>query len=164
MKIPGKRASKAFSLIEVVVAVGIFALTIVGVIGLISPTNKAVADVADNDSASRAISAIQAGLQQAGFATIKSYLDNNDSQYGAFYASKSGDKVGTSEVFNDDSEKFFEFSLTRNNDLSPATNDETSGFLVFTINIRWPAYLPNGVKFETDEQKSLLVVPAAITR
>lgn len=167
------RNKKAFSLVEVVVAVGIFALSIVGVIGLLSPTNKAVADVSDSDAASRAISAIQSGLQRSGFATVAARLDGTY----AFCASKSGDKVGLrndTTVFPDPSEKFFEFALIRNETLSPSGNDNTAGFLAFTISLRWPAFLANGTelgggltgaaKDAVDAQKSVLIIPAAITR
>jgi len=58
-----KRRSKGFSLVEVVVAVGIFAISIVAVIGLLGPTNKSVADVRDTDDATRVVNAIQAQLQ-----------------------------------------------------------------------------------------------------
>jgi len=159
---------KAFSLVEVVVAVGIFALAIVGVIGLLSPTNKAVADVADSDSASRAISSIQAGLQQAGFAAVQATLTTGAAAPSyVFSASKGGDKVGLKTdnvIFSANSEKFFEFALIRNDTLSPVGNDPTAGFLAFTISLRWPAFLPNGVEFTANEQKSVLIVPAAITR
>jgi uncharacterized protein (TIGR02598 family) len=156
---------KAFSLVEVVVAVGIFALAIVGVIGLLSPTNKAVADVADGDSASRAISAIQSGLQAVGFDQVsQALLDPSAAPEYRFFASRSGDKVGLDgDVPN--TEKFFEFALIRNTTLSPSlASDSTSGYLAFTISLRWPAYLPNGVQFTADAQKSVLIVPAAITR
>jgi type II secretory pathway pseudopilin PulG len=171
----------AFSLVEVVVAVGIFALAIVGVIGLLSPTNKAISDVSDSDMASRAVGAIQAGLQQLaqtppnGFTDITSkFSASATSPTYSFYVSKNGDKIGTSATTQSDfpnSERFFEFALIRNGDspavgngLSPAANDATAGFLAFTISLRWPAYLPNGTQFTANEQKSVLVVPAAVTR
>jgi type II secretory pathway pseudopilin PulG len=70
MKTFSLNSRRAFSLVEVVVAVGIFALAIVGVIGLLSPTTKAVSDVSDNDAATRVVAAVQQGIQQiarAGF-------------------------------------------------------------------------------------------------
>ena len=81
------RVAKAFSLVEVVVAVGIFALAIVGVIGLLSPTTKAVADVADSDAASRVVGIVQNELQalaskaggwDAFTKTSNSYLRDSD--------------------------------------------------------------------------------------
>lgn len=164
---------KAFSLVEVVVAVGIFALAIVGVIGLLSPTNKAVADVADSDAASRAISAIQSGLQQAGFAAVKSNFSTDPANPNYKFAStKSGDKVGLKlgelgTPFTTSGEQFFEFALIRNETLSPSspsTADDSAGFLAFTISLRWPAFLPNGTPFTANEQKSVMIVPGAVTR
>lgn len=160
---------KAFSLVEVVVAVGIFALAIVGVIGLLTPTNKAIADVTESDAASRAISAIQSGLQQTaresstGFTDVINSLSTSSSPQYIYFASKSGDKVGkTAAVPN--AEKFFEFALIRNDTLSPLANDTSAGYLAFTISLRWPAYLPNGAQFTVNSQKSVLIIPAAITR
>ena len=157
-----------FSLVEVVVAVGIFALAIVGVIGLLGPTSKSITDVADNDSATRVISAIQSGLQKAGFTSVRNRLDGT-----IFYASKDGSKVavGTDAVWTTDrSEKFFEFTLVRNETLSPsspATADDSAGYLAFTIVLKWPAFAPSADGVGTavlDTQKSVMVVPAAITR
>lgn len=59
-----KSLKSAFSLVEVVIAVGIFAISIVAVIGLLGPTNKSVADVRDTDDATRVVGALQAELQR----------------------------------------------------------------------------------------------------
>ena len=69
--------NKAFSLVEVVVAVGIFAISIVGVIGLLAPTSKSINDVRDADDATRVVGAIQEQLQtlaltSAGWAQLTS--------------------------------------------------------------------------------------------
>ncbi|MDF3056790.1 MAG: hypothetical protein K0R17_1005 [Rariglobus sp.] len=175
VKADGARAG--FSLVEVVVAVGIFALAIVGVIGLLVPTSKNIADVADSDAASRVISAIQSGLQKSGgYAGVQAALNAPNT---IFYASKDGSKVGVSTdpmwTTGQNQERFFEFKLVRNGDtpavgdgLSPAANDNTAGFLAFTIVLKWPAFAPTadgltGTAVE-DSQKSVMVVPAAITR
>ncbi len=52
MKAPASKFH-GFSLIEVVVAVGIFAIAIVGVIGLLAPTAKSIGDVTDTAAATR---------------------------------------------------------------------------------------------------------------
>lgn len=169
--------SRGFSLVEVVVAVGIFALAIVGVIGLLAPTSKNIANVADADSASRAIAAIQSGLQGAGYNAVKTALNAPTTQ---FYATKDGAKVGVSTnstlwTTGQNQEKFFEFKLVRNGDLpatgnglSPQANDDTAGFLAFTIVLKWPAYAPTADGLTgtlvDDVQKSVMIVPAAITR
>ncbi|MFA6961876.1 MAG: type II secretion system protein [Opitutaceae bacterium] len=166
--------SKAgFSLVEVVVAIGIFALAIVGVIGLLSPTTKNVADVADSDSATRAISAIQAALQESvsssstGFTDLAGVLQTPSS--GAlptynFYSARDGHLVGKAGDFTSDADKFFEFALLRNTTLSNSGNDGTAGYLAFTISLRWPAYLANGTQVTDVSQKSTMIVSAAVTR
>ena len=53
MKAPASKKNYGFSLIEVVVAVGIFAIAIVGVIGLLAPTAKSIGDVTDTAAATR---------------------------------------------------------------------------------------------------------------
>ena len=159
-----------FSLIEVVVAVGIFAVGIVGVIGLFAPTTKNVAGVADADSSTRVVTAIQSYLKEVA-STSTGFSTTLPDKFGAgyvFYATKGGDKIiykndtGASTTIPD-KDRFFEFSLTRNTDLSPVSGDTTAGFLAFTISLRWPAYDGLGVAL-ADNQKSTLIVPAAITR
>jgi len=156
--------NRGFSLVEVVVAVGIFSLAIVGVIGLLGPTSKSVAEVSDSDAATRVIAAIQSSLQQEGIDTVKGQLGGGY----VYYATRSGDKIGRSTDTTDSApsplaQRFFEFSLTRNTDLSPAGNDSSAGYLAFTLSLRWPAYMPNGTK-AADAAKSSMIVPMAITR
>jgi type II secretory pathway pseudopilin PulG len=57
----------AFSLIEVVAAVGIFAIGMVGVIGLLAPVTKSIAGVADAEAAARVADAVRARIQALGF-------------------------------------------------------------------------------------------------
>jgi uncharacterized protein (TIGR02598 family) len=168
VRLKSRRTAPGFSLVEVVVAVGIFALAIVGVIGLLVPTSKNISDVADSDSATRVITAIQSGLQKSGFTSVKNNLGQ------VFYATKDGSKVGPGSdltIWNaGDQEKFFEFRLVRNETLSPSnppTADDSAGYLAFTIVLKWPAFAPNATGTGTevlDAQKSVMVVPAAITR
>jgi prepilin-type N-terminal cleavage/methylation domain-containing protein len=79
------RSSKpnAFTLLEVVVAVGIFAIGMVAVIGLFTPVAKSVSDHADAEAATRVTDLLNAQLQaqeavdaQAGtpFATVTQLL------------------------------------------------------------------------------------------
>jgi uncharacterized protein (TIGR02598 family) len=181
--------SSAFSLVEVVVAVGIFAISIVAVIGLLGPTNKSVAEVRDSDDATRVVSAIQAELQNisissTGFTNVGSYLqatapvDPADgvaytTSYKAytFYASRDASKIALGNdtrvppIFPDNKQKYFEIVLIRNTTLSPSTTtDQTSGFIAYTMRLRWPAYNPDGSEFTGHTQKNVLLVPGAVHR
>lgn len=201
MTIFSVNSRRAFSLVEVVVAVGIFALAIVGVIGLLSPTTKAVGDVADSDAASRVVSIVQAELQalastSAGWTSfttggnsilrtstdVATFDANTNPAYASlpyvFFSSKDGSIVGPysstrwdgGTQADEDGRKFFEIILIRNWDSSSSTglsnpaNDATAGYLAYTIRLRWPAYLPNGVRATDNTQKNVLIVPAAVTR
>jgi Tfp pilus assembly protein PilV len=158
-----KRKS-GFSLVEVVVSVGIFAVAIVGIIGLFAPTTKNVAAVADSDGSTRAVAAIQSYLKEQGFTGTKSIVDAGTK----YYANKGANVIGNATLVTfPNNDKFFEFTLTRNTDLSKPADDDTAGFLAFTINLKWPAYTPtaDGVGVAVaDNQKSSLIVPAAVTR
>ncbi len=172
------RKITGFSLVEVVVSVGIFAVAIVGIIGLFAPTTKNVAAVGDSDGSTRAVAAIQSYLKESaststGFTDLQKALGDDSSTTGTgyiYYVTKEGSKVvninsdTNAAIIIPDKDRFFEFSLVRNATLSPVADKDTAGFLAFTINLRWPAYLPNGVQVTDNSQKSSLIVPAAVTR
>jgi uncharacterized protein (TIGR02598 family) len=180
---------KAFSLVEVVVAVGVFAIAIVSVIGIIAGIGRSVSEVSDADKAARLVGVIQARLQASPFSVIAgslkaastvssegaSYDPSTDTR--VFFASEDGAIVapyadtatwGQNGTLTTpaarDALKYFELTLIRNETLSPAGNDNTAGFLAFNIRVRWPAYLPNGVRVTDHTQKEVLIIPAAITR
>ena len=159
-----KKRKSGFSLVEVVVSVGIFAVAIVGIIGLFAPTTKNVAAVADSDASTRAVAAIQSYLKEQGFTGTQTIVDAGTK----YYANKGANVIGISSLAAlPNNDKFFEFTLTRNTDLSPSSTDATAGFLAFTINLKWPAYTPtaDGVGAAVaDSQKSTLIIPAAVTR
>ncbi len=188
-----KLLRSGFSLVEVVVAVGIFAIAIVAVIGMLAPLGKSVGNVRDGDDASRVAAVIQSGLQAqvaslrasfpANYWDVKfaEYIDATNGMINGdkLYASRDGSKIGlgnstatwdtngTAGIQADEnSQKFFEIILQRNTTLSPKANDATVGFLAFTIELRWPGYSGDGVALTGDarQQQSQLLLPAAVTR
>lgn len=180
---------KAFSLVEVVVAVGIFAIAILSVIGVLTGVGRSVGEVVDTDKASRLVGVVQARLQASSFSTIVASLKTDATVAGeatgydpsadtrVFFANEDGSIVApynatsaweqndpTPTITERDALKFFELTLIRNPNLSPANNDGSAGFLAFTIRIRWPAFLPNGTRVTDHTQKEVLMIPAVITR
>lgn len=196
-----RKPRRAFSLVEVVIAVGIFALAVAAIVGILAAIGKGVSDVQESENASRLVTVVQSRLQAVPFATIGSALrtnaqvgtydnsTNNNSTYNpasdntfVFFVSVDGSivapypssgnegnvnndpwtlgKSGTSKEERD-AIKFFELVLIRNDDLSP---DNNGGFLAFTIRVRWPAFLGNGVRVTDNSQKNVLLVPAAVPR
>ena len=147
------RAARAFSLIEVVVAVGVFALGMVAVVGLFAPVARSVGSTADADAAARVADAVRAKLQSMPFATVAGLLKQStgssheitladarvdydltrDPQL--LFASRDGSKVGAySDAIwvngltrrNWDGEKFFEIALIRNETVAPKAGTVSS--------------------------------------
>lgn len=175
------RVRRAFSLVEVVVAVGIFAIAIAATIGLVATVTQSVTEVSEADDASRVATRLQTGLQeelarwqrsvanggenlssQAAFNRLGTYLDGGSGPQGALYASRDGSKIAPANapIWTSDSEKFFAISLSRLNDITP---NNLGAVLAFTINLSWPAYLPDGTRASGAQQGSL-IIPAAVTR
>lgn len=167
------RCHRAFSLLEVVAAVGIFAIGMVAVIGLFAPVAKSVGDTADAEAAANVADLLRGKLQALGVpavtlllksATAKSHeLVDADakSDYDIrtdlrlLFASRDGTKIGSyaDPVWIDpatrqpsDVEKFFEIALVRNETLSPVAADTAAApplVLAYTARIRWPAFVPD---------------------
>lgn len=173
---------RAFSLVEVVVAVGVFAAVVVVVVGMLGPLSRSVTDVGEVDDASRLAATLQEGLQaearRVGWTTFAGYLNGGTT----LYANREGTRVGPGNVVaiwdvdnsgavttTDDGYKFFSITLNRNTALSPnavPNLDADAGYLAFTIRLAWPAYRPDGTQVQNDglTQQSILILPAAVVR
>jgi type II secretory pathway pseudopilin PulG len=143
------RAARAFSLIEVVAAVGIFAIGMVAVIGLFTPIAKSVGSLKDAEAATNVAALLATHLQGQTISKVGKLLkvkgpsglthqltdiDNAPNSAAAdprgdpavtqlLFASRDGAKIGDyrSAVWSttNDAEKFFEIALIRNEALSP---------------------------------------------
>jgi prepilin-type N-terminal cleavage/methylation domain-containing protein len=179
--LPNKRNSfpRGFSLVEVVVAVGIFAIAVVSVIGLLGPINQSVAAVSESDDATRIVAAVQRELQRLG---PQYMFTATDKKTLTLYANRTGDKIllandpkwgkdraGNSLTLTNDEldrQKFFEVNVTQNELSEFYTKD--SAFYAMNIEVRWPGYLtyntPTSSLPEAKAQQSVLIYPLAITR
>jgi type II secretory pathway pseudopilin PulG len=68
------RRCRAFSLIEVVVAVGLFTFAIVAVLGLLGPTNRQVSSTLDAQVAARLAENVNAQLTAAGYVAVRAFI------------------------------------------------------------------------------------------
>jgi prepilin-type N-terminal cleavage/methylation domain-containing protein len=148
---PGRRPSRAFSLIEVVVALGVFSVAIVVVVGLLKPTVSAVQNVVDSQAAGRLADSIQEKLATYGYTalTIGDPTTNNQpllitssanmdtsvalNDPRLLYADRTGDVVGMATgpdaglwlalnpTAPNDS-MYYEIMLVRNSTFSPPSN------------------------------------------
>lgn len=148
---------KAFSLLEVVVAIGVFALGIVVVIGLLAPIGRAVANNSDAEAASNVADLLKSELMRRvrgadSFAPVTLLFKSadawsretdsniqNDPQ--TLFADRAGTTIGSydSPVWDaPEVARFYEITVVRNSSLSPAANDETAVMLAYTARLRWP--------------------------
>ena len=144
------RLRRAFSLIEVVVAVGIFALGLVAVLGIFAPITKSIATVSESESAARVADSVLARLRAIPFDTAARFVQDattvqkNDASgaynpndgaknpfviFGkrdgeaGFYDSDTAQKKWRDSLGNTiaDADKYFEIELIRNDTLSTKT-------------------------------------------
>jgi prepilin-type N-terminal cleavage/methylation domain-containing protein len=139
-----RRARRAFSLLEVVAAVGIFSIAMVAIIGMFAPVARSVSGVGDAEAAANVGNVLTSKLQSLTIAGVAPLLktssganrhqltdvDNNPNSAAAdprtdkqlLFASRDGTKIGS---YNDaiwarsDVDKFFEIALIRNETLLP---------------------------------------------
>jgi type II secretory pathway pseudopilin PulG len=156
---------RAFSLIEVVAAVGILAVTVVVVLALTSPVVKSVSNSAEAEAAARVVAAVTSRVR---FADLPSLLktsaelktDDANPRYDpsdgrdpkilfATVAGEAGLYDATRKVWVDSSgnalptrDLFFEVALVRNDALSPVGADATASVLAYTLRVRWPVFRP----------------------
>lgn len=154
---PRKRPAprvRAFSLLEVVVAIGIFAVGMLAVVGLFSPVAKSVVTSADAEAAARVADALRVKLQALPPADVIARLkrsngtrheltdadQRNDydpkADVQVLFANRDGSKIGAyndliwgnrTVTFNPDREKFYEIALIRNETLTPLTPPAEEG-------------------------------------
>ena len=153
----GRRGSSegknAFSLIEVVVAVGIFAIGMVAVIGLFAPVARNVGSSSDAEAATRVAEALRLKLQSMPWDQVVTRLKNStatsheltlsdgridydvtrDTQL--LFASRDGTRIGAyadpvwlnpTTRRHPDADKFFEIALIRNEAISPKASTTTN--------------------------------------
>jgi prepilin-type N-terminal cleavage/methylation domain-containing protein len=142
------RRRAAFSLIEVIAAVVIFAVGMISVLGLYGPLTKSVAAVSDTDAAARVADAVRARLRLLSFdqaaALVQdttvvarkdadgAYNPNDGTRYPAVMFGRADGDVGIYDAATNrrawftttgarmlDADKFFEIDLIRNDTLTP---------------------------------------------
>jgi len=158
MQTRGKRAG-GFSLIEVVVALGILAVGGVLVLGLVTPVTRSVTATTEAETAARAVESALLELRARPWPEVAGRLKSEedfvvqrqaerDGLYDPLrdaqllFASREGGRVVGAE--GPDVEKYYELTLVRDERLVPAASVATSPVLVFTVRVRWPTLVATG--------------------
>jgi hypothetical protein len=165
-------------LVEVVVALGVFAAGIIPVLAFFGAlTHSARAD-REAEAAAGIADALVSRLRTLPFDTLAARLkttvqpgDKPADGRDLFFASLGGDKIGPDEdpVWNgSDRDKFFEITLLRNEELSPAERDADAAWLAFNVRLRWPAFRPvsagGAVRTGESERMQELIFSGSVRR
>ena len=129
------RSSGAFSLVEVVIAIGVFVAGVVGAIALLSSTTDSASQTLEANGALRLAESSAALVQQMTWAQVTAQLRENSPN--PTYATKDGSRNGLVDVIGVE-EAYYQIELVRSTNLSPVTNDADAGFLAFALEISWP--------------------------
>ncbi len=148
------RRIPAFSLVEVVVAVGIFAIGIVGVLGLLSPSIKSVSEVGDTAVANRLADNIQVELERLGFTAVTTALPNSGALI-TLVANRDGSRVLLSTVADNDvaatdrppgilhRDRYYGITVQQLSSL-PYVAANSPGFIALSVRVVWPYQIPVG--------------------
>ena len=142
------RSRGGFSLVEVVVAIGVFVAGVLGALALMSSSA---------DNASRALElngAVRAG--ESGAVWLRSLTwDEALAQIDGtpIFANMAGEISPWDNVPESDAR--FEMAVTRNPELSPETNDNEAGFLALRLTITWPVWQSPTLKTDPTTREQL---------
>lgn len=89
--LPSEQRKAAFSLIEVVIATAVFATTIVAIMALMAPLNRATTHVLEAEVAGRLVETIEGELARLGFQVIAGAIAPDDPLF--LYATADGSRV-----------------------------------------------------------------------
>lgn len=141
---------RGFSLVEVVVAVGVFVAGVVGAIALLSATtNSASNSLAANGAVRAGESAAVWARQLTWDEAIAQMTEPTPG-----YATREGEISPWDVVVEE--EAFYAFSLSRNEDLSPVANDATAGFLAMRLQLAWPVWQSPTERTAPENQETLI--------
>jgi type II secretory pathway pseudopilin PulG len=151
-----------FSLIEVVVAVGVFGIAVVALLGVLSATGRTVSDLADGDAAIKLAANVEAEMRR--YALTRTDFDDFASNIPAagvgaglvLVANQKGDRVvietaadnnisagnATLPVGMKGRDRYFRLVVRS----LPAPLDYTNGdgYIALSVSVEWPFQLPLG--------------------
>tara|TARA_R100000027_G_scaffold29244_1_gene21269 strand:- start:3485 stop:4039 length:555 start_codon:yes stop_codon:yes gene_type:complete len=159
-----------FSLVEVVLAIGVFALTIVAVIGLLGPIAQQVRDLQDTKVANSLPSPIREELNRIGFQYfVDDAFTETENLPTSLVASMDGSRVigytgdfsnlgtviprdGVTPTGIDVNDQYFAIELTE----GTGNLDYNAGdaHVAFLVEISWPYRLPDGTIVDLEDRQT----------
>ena len=156
---------KGFSLIEVILALGILSVALLIVFGIFTPFLNRTGEVIEYGNVDRVADLLSTEIQSLEYDEVISILN----QQVRLFANRSGDTVvsGTDPQLEQklpETDRHYAISLTRNSDLSPVARDGTAGFVAFRIRIERLIRSPDGQLLDNQLDTNLGIFNTAVTR
>lgn len=154
-----------FSLIEVILALGILSVALLIVFGIFTPFLNRTGEVIAYSNVDRVADLVSTQIQSLEYDEVISILN----QQVLLFANRSGDALVSDadpqlEEKLPEADRHYAISLTRNMDLSPAARDDTAGFVAFQIRIDRLIRAPNGQLLDNQLDTNLGIFNTAVTR
>ncbi|MBI2510736.1 MAG: prepilin-type N-terminal cleavage/methylation domain-containing protein [Opitutae bacterium] len=134
-------ARRGFSLIEVVIAIGVLAVGLTAVLGLMAGAAKMIAIANDRRDAERALADGIAELERLGFAAAAAKVTAEratSAEDARFYLSRDGTKTGWGSALAAQ-DRHYVVTVFRVENLSPPSADATGAGLAVQVRVEWPA-------------------------
>ncbi len=128
------RKSAAFSLVEVIVAVGVFVAGVVTAVALLSQTTSSARERLERAAASRVAQSVAVLLNTEPWDSIVARSASGD----LWYADRGGRRIDLIDTVAAN-ERFFEIRLRRYKDLSSPGSETDAAYFATIVEVRWPA-------------------------
>lgn len=156
-----KLLRKAFSLVEVVVAVGVFGIAVVALLGVLTATGKTVGDLSDSDAAAKLAANVESEMRryasiQTDFNAFASGIPASGAASLELYATKDGGRVVVESAADNNldgaaptlptgiSGRDRYFCVKVNRMPAPLNYTNGNGFVALSVVVEWPYQLPLG--------------------
>ncbi|GAB5560963.1 MAG: hypothetical protein SynsKO_26100 [Synoicihabitans sp.] len=141
------KSRRGFSLIEVVVAIGVFVAGVVAAVALLSQTSESAGQRLSAATANRVAASSKALIRHFTWAEATSMLTAD----APVWATRDGSRIGWVDTVATN-EAFYEIRLRRDVELSPGDADASAAFLAFQIEVRWPVWQTVGTRVPDENQ------------
>lgn len=157
--------ASAFSLIEVLLSLGILAVALLIIFGILTPFIERSGDVVESGNLHRIANRISAEMESLNFEALIRVLDQNT----VLYSSRDGDRLMLAtdpelESQLPETTRYYVIRLTRNETLSPVSRDGSAGYLCFQIHIERLLYTPEGAPIPNPLNPTQAVFNSALVR
>lgn len=159
------KTTRGFSLVEVILSLGILSIALLIVFGILTPLLTQTGEISESSTVNQIADRIKAEVEQLNFKQLKSILDKKI----GLLASRDGAQLLAINDPNLDkrlpeTERYFRIKLNRNSDLSPEDKDSSSGFLAIQIKIERIVRAPDGTELPNDLDNTVAIFNTAILK